>query len=65
MVSLFCPSALGSVKQLCCSGVLVGTKRMFGLVTALQIASASAASFFCPFDVRLDVGRKFTGPMMR
>src|SRR6266849_4095542 len=36
-----------SVKQLCCSGVLVGTKRMFGLVTASQIASASAASFFC------------------
>jgi hypothetical protein len=30
-----------------CSGVLVGTNRMFGLVTASQIASASAASFFC------------------
>ena len=29
------------------SGVLVGTNRMFGLVTASQIASASAASFFC------------------
>jgi hypothetical protein len=35
------------LKQLCCSGDLVGTKRMFGLVTASQIASASAASFFC------------------
>ena len=35
-----------SVRQLCCSGVLVGTNRMFGLVTASQIASASAASFF-------------------
>ena len=34
------------VKQLCCSGVLVATNRMFGLVTASQIASASAASFF-------------------
>jgi len=36
-----------SVRQLCCSGVLVGTNRMFGLVTASQIASASVESFFC------------------
>src|SRR6478752_3495124 len=35
-----------SVKQLCCSGVLVSTNRMFALVTASQMASASAASFF-------------------
>jgi hypothetical protein len=27
--------------------VLVGTNRMFALVTASQMASASAASFFC------------------
>ena len=33
-----------SVRPLCCSGVLVSTKRMFALVTASQIASASAAS---------------------
>ena len=36
-----------SIRQLCCSGVLVATKRMFALVTASQMASASAASFFC------------------
>jgi hypothetical protein len=30
-----------SVSQLCCSVVLVATKRVFGLVTAVQIASAS------------------------
>ena len=35
------------IRQLCCSGVLVATKRMFALVTASQMASASAASFFC------------------
>jgi hypothetical protein len=28
---------------------LVATDRMFGLVTASQIASASVASFFCRF----------------
>jgi hypothetical protein len=28
---------------------LIGTKRIVGLVTASQIASASAASFFCRF----------------
>ena len=38
-----------SIRQLCCSGVLVSTKRMFALLTASQIASASAASFFCRF----------------
>ena len=31
----------------CCPGVLVATNRMLVLVTASQIASASAASFFC------------------
>src|SRR6478752_6034163 len=31
-----------SIRQLCCSGVLVGTKRMLGRWTASQIASASA-----------------------
>jgi hypothetical protein len=36
-----------SIRQLCCSSVLVGTNRMFALVTASQMASASAASFFC------------------
>ena len=30
-----------------CSGVLVGTNRIVALVTASQIASASAMSFFC------------------
>jgi hypothetical protein len=38
-----------SVKQLCCSGVLVATNRMLALVTASQIASASTASFLCRF----------------
>ena len=36
-----------SIRQLCCSGVLVSTNRMFAVVTASQMASASAASFFC------------------
>src|SRR6516162_4667168 len=36
-----------SIRQLCCSGVLVATNRMLALLTASQIASASAASFFC------------------
>lgn len=31
------------------SGDFIGTKRMVGRVTASQIASASAASFFCRF----------------
>ena len=35
------------IRQLCCSGVLVGTNRMLALATASQMASASAASFFC------------------
>jgi hypothetical protein len=34
-----------SIRQLCCSGVMVGTNRMLGLVTASQIAFASAESF--------------------
>jgi hypothetical protein len=38
-----------SVRQLCCSGVLVATNRTFGLATASQIASASVASFLCHF----------------
>src|SRR5258708_12672330 len=38
-----------SIRQLCCSGVLVSTNRMFALVTASQMASASAASFLCRF----------------
>src|SRR6476620_8051499 len=36
-----------SIRQLCCSGVLVGTNRILALVTASQMASASVASFFC------------------
>jgi hypothetical protein len=36
-----------SIRQLCRSGVLVSTNRMLALVTASQIASASAASFLC------------------
>ena len=36
-----------SINPLCCSGVLVGANRMLALVTASQMASASAASFFC------------------
>jgi hypothetical protein len=39
--------AVEHYKQLCCSGVLVATNRMFGQVTASQMASASVASFFC------------------
>ena len=31
-----------SIRPLCCSGVFVSTKRMFALVTASQMASASA-----------------------
>ena len=31
-------------RMLCCSTLLMGTNRMFGLPTASQIASASAAS---------------------
>src|SRR5216684_6981059 len=42
-----------SIRQLCCSGVLVSTNRMFVLVTASQIASASAASFLCRFTCGL------------
>jgi hypothetical protein len=38
-----------SIITLCCSGVFTGTKRMVGRVTASQMASASAASFFCRF----------------
>jgi hypothetical protein len=34
-------------QELCCSGVLVSTNRNLALVTASQMASASAASFFC------------------
>ena len=34
---------------LCCSGLFTSTKRMLGRVTASQMASASAASFFCRF----------------
>ena len=36
-----------SIRQLCCSGVLVSTNRMLAWLTASQIASASVASFFC------------------
>jgi len=36
-----------SIRQLCCSVIFVGTNRMFALVTASQIASASVESFFC------------------
>src|SRR6266404_5383008 len=46
-----------STRPLCCSGVLVGTKRMLALVTASQMASASAASFFCRLNVGLHIGR--------
>jgi len=38
-----------STRMLCCSQVLSSTKRIVGLVTASQIASASAASFFWIF----------------
>jgi hypothetical protein len=36
-----------SIRQLCCSGVLVATNHLFALVTASQMAPASAASFLC------------------
>ncbi|MEA2958337.1 MAG: hypothetical protein QOJ58_3843 [Alphaproteobacteria bacterium] len=39
--------AVKHIRQLCCSGVLVGTNRMVAVVTASQIVSASAISFFC------------------
>jgi hypothetical protein len=35
-----------SIIRLCCSGLFTATKRIVGRVTASQIASASAASFF-------------------
>ena len=35
-----------SIRQPCCSDVLVSTNRMLGRPTASQIASASVASFF-------------------
>ena len=38
-----------SIITLCCSVVLMGTKRIVGRATASQIASASAASFFPRF----------------
>jgi len=38
-----------NIITLCCSGVFTGTKRIVGRVTASQMASASAASFFCRF----------------
>src|SRR5690349_15597223 len=39
---------------LCCSAVLIGTKRMLGRATASQIASASATIVLVRLDVRLD-----------
>ena len=36
-------------RQLCCSAVLVATKRMLAIVTPSQIVSASTASFSCRF----------------
>jgi len=36
----------------CCSSVLTGTKRMLGRCAASQMASASAASFFCRGYIR-------------
>jgi hypothetical protein len=36
-----------SIRQLCCSGVLVSRNRILALITASQMASASVASFFC------------------
>ncbi|MND65930.1 hypothetical protein D3C80_573150 [compost metagenome] len=38
-----------STITLCCSGDFTGTKRIVGRVTASQIASASAMSFFWRF----------------
>jgi hypothetical protein len=35
-----------STVMLCCSSLLISTNRIVGRVTASQIASASAASFF-------------------
>lgn len=40
---------LCSTITLCCSGLFTSTKSIIGRVTASQIASASAASFFCRF----------------
>ena len=45
--SLLTDVEMARIKQLCCSTVLVGTNRTFGLATALQIASVSVVSFFC------------------
>ena len=49
------------IRQLCCSGVLVATNRMFALLTASQMASASAASFLC----RLTWGFTYAGGIKR
>jgi hypothetical protein len=38
-----------SIRTDCCAGVLIGTNRIVGLVTASQIASASAMSFLLRF----------------
>jgi hypothetical protein len=42
-----------SIITLCCSTVFGSTKRIDGRCTASQIASASAASFFCRFTYGL------------
>jgi hypothetical protein len=40
---------LGKAGTACCSRSFTGTKRMVGLITASQIASASAAPFLLRF----------------
>jgi hypothetical protein len=42
-----------STRMLCCSGVFTSTNRIVGRVTASQIASESAVSFFCRFTYGL------------
>ena len=46
----------------CWSMSLTGTKRMFGRVTASQIAAASAASFFAALAAHPVGGDELRGP---
>src|SRR5437762_9648168 len=65
-----------SMRTLCASADLIGTKRMFGRVTASQIASGIGCVVLVALDVGLHVGRRhqphlvpegaeFAGPMVR
>ena len=54
-----------SIIALCCSGLLMLTKRIVGRVTTSQIASASAASFFPRLTYGLTLLRDNLGERLR